>query len=312
MNTYEFIPVERCNMCGERDATVLGKRLSDSQGLRPNRRLGITTTVVRCPRCGLIYSNPLPVRASIDQHYNVAPEHYWGKGHRATRETVDSDFAERIAATFSRLTGRSKVPVLDIGAGTGQTIAALRRAGFDTWGIEPSESFYQVALSRPEITEDRLTQTSIEAAEFEPNAFAFINFGAVLEHLYDPSSALLRALGWLQPDGVIHIQVPSAEWLTSRLANWAYRLQGLDYVGNLSPMHSPYHLYEFTLSSFAEHARSYGHQVAYHRRMVAMPYLPLPRLTNRLAHALMDRTGTGMQLEVWLRKTTMAKPERKG
>ena len=29
--------------------------------------------------------------------------------------------------------------------------------------------------------------------------------------------------------------------------NFQYRLRGLDYVTNLSPMHEPFHLYEFTL-----------------------------------------------------------------
>ena len=69
----------------------------------------------------------------------------------------------------------------------------------------------------------------------------------MLEHLQDPAAALTRALGWLAPSGLIHVEVPSAKWLLGRLLNLATRGLGMDYVTNLSPMHPPYHLYEFTL-----------------------------------------------------------------
>jgi hypothetical protein len=58
---------------------------------------------------------------------------------------------------------------------------------------------------------------------------------------------------WLAPNGQIYAEVPSARWLIGRMLNLAYRVRGIDYVTNLSPMHSPYHLYEFELKSFQRH-----------------------------------------------------------
>jgi hypothetical protein len=97
----------------------------------------------------------------------------------------------------------------------------------------------------------------------------------------------------------VQAEVPSSDWLTSRLVNLAYRAQGLDYVTNLSPMHPPFHLYEFTPRSFEAHAQRNGHTVALVQPMAgADTFLPGP---DRLWRRLMLRTGTGMQLGVWLR-----------
>ena len=56
-------------------------------------------------------------------------------------------------------------------------------------------------------------------------SFDFISFGAVLEHLYDPDFAISRALQWLKPDGLIHLEVPSANWLVRRSVNAYFRLR---------------------------------------------------------------------------------------
>jgi len=87
--------------------------------------------------------------------------------------------------------------------------------------------------------------------------------------------------------------------LVARLLNLAYRVRGLDYVTNLSPMHPPYHLYEFTLESFVQHGRRTSYSVVDHRFYVCETFLP--RVVDRLANRVMTATNTGMQLEVWLR-----------
>ncbi len=88
--------------------------------------------------------------------------------------------------------------------------------------------------------------SSVEDADFPARSFDFITFGAVLEHLYSPSLALSRALGWLRPGGIIQAEVPSSDHLLSKLLNFYFRLRGTNYVTHLSPMHPPFHLYEFS------------------------------------------------------------------
>jgi SAM-dependent methyltransferase len=296
---YILHEVTACNMCAApvRNANVLGRRLSGRQGLRPTRRVGWATTVMRCGKCGLVFANPQPTPQDVNQHYDRAPEDYWVPDDLGER---GPDYFQYEIDTFHRLWERDGRPVaLDVGAGLGRSMARLTACGFESHGLEPSAAFRQAAIERGGIDAARLTLGTIETATYEAGKFDFVTFGAVLEHLSDPAGQLDRVLAWLAPGGIVHVEVPSARWLTSRLVNLAYRLQGLDYVTNLSPMHVPFHLYEFTAESFRQYARR-SHCTVMHGRLIAGrdTFLPGP---DPLWRWLMDRTGTGMQLEVWLR-----------
>ncbi len=298
--TYRFEAVEACNMCGAPtgDAKVIGRRLNTHQGMRPTRTAGISTTVVRCQSCGLIFSNPMPVPGSVAQHYGTPPEEYWAE---AYFEESEGYFREQIE-TFFRLWRGSGAPVaLDIGSGIGKALRALTQGGFDTFGLEPSEPFFNRARELPGIDADHLQLSSVEDAEYPADRFDLVTFSAVLEHLYDPATAIERALRWTRPDGLVHIEIPSARWLTSRLVNLAYRLQGLDYSSNISPMHVPFHLYEFTLESFRRHGSAAGYRLVDHRWYVSDTYLP--PILDPIVTRVMEATNTGMQLEVWLGRT---------
>lgn len=297
--TYRFRAMESCNMCGapSGDARVLGRRLNSPQGVRPTRRVGVTTTVVRCVRCGLVYCNPMPIPLEVAQHYGTPPEEYWRAEYF---DPSDAHFHAQIDRFFDLWQGGSSPRALDVGAGVGKTMASLLGRGFDAFGLEPSEPFYTRAIEHTGIEPARLQLSTLEDARYPAELFDLVTFGAVLEHLYDPASAIELALAWTAPNGLIHIEVPSARWLTSRLANLAYRLQGLDYSSNVSPMHVPYHLYEFTPDCFREHARRARYEVIGHRFFVGRTFLP--RLFDAVGARLMRATNTGMQLEIWLRK----------
>lgn len=296
---YTFRYVEKCNMCGSESSThkILGRRLSRSQGKNPRNKIGVSTTVVRCSNCGLVYANPLPIPASVQDHYGVLPELYWNEEYFSENEDY---FKDEIQTLKSLTAFKDGDKALDIGAGLGKGIKALSRAGFDAYGIEPSRQFYDAAIERNRISPGKLTLNSIETARFPKEHFDFITFGAVLEHLYDPSESIRCALGWLKREGIMHVEVPSSDWLVNRLLNAFYRIQGLDYVANISPMHEPFHLYEFSLASFQEHAGQNGYEIIRHDHYVCKTFLP--RILDLAAVPYMRMTGTGMQLCVWLKK----------
>lgn len=177
---------------------------------------------------------------------------------------------------------------------------ALETYGFKTYGLEPSESFYMRAIEKMGISKDRLQFSSVEDAEYTDRQFDFIAFGAVLKHIYDSSSAIEKALRWLKLGGLIQLEVPSSGWLTNKIYNWIYRIQGLDYVGNISPMHNPFHLYEFGLTSFEKHAARFNYEIAQYQYLVCETFLP--KNLNPIIKPLMAKTNTEMQLSVWLRK----------
>ena len=294
---YIFKVVERCNMCGSHDFSILGRRLNTSHGLNPKRKVGLATTVLRCSNCGLVFSNPMPVPLSLDDHYGVDPKQYWKEEYF---ELDESYFATEIKWLQDLTDGVVGLKTLDIGAGLGKQMTALRRAGYDVYGFEPSKSFCNMARERFDFSEKRLRHSSIEDAEYPAEHFDFISFGAVLEHLYDPHGSIAKALKWLKSGGLIHIEVPNSSWLISRMLNMLNKMKGSDYVSNLSPMHVPYHLYEFSLKSFHKNGERQQYKVADHAYYVCDTFLP--KIVDPIAKQIMSKTNTGMQLCVWLQK----------
>jgi 2-polyprenyl-3-methyl-5-hydroxy-6-metoxy-1,4-benzoquinol methylase len=302
---YLFNEIENCNMCGHEVNThkVLGKRLNKSKGLNPKGKVGITTSICKCTNCDLIYSNPQPIPFDIQDHYGVPPEEYWKDSYF---ELNDNYFKGEISRLKQLIDFKSGMKSLDIGAGLGKQMIALEKAGFDVYGFEPSKPFYERAISKMKISPVKLRLGMIEEIDYEENSFDFISFGAVLEHLYDPSESIKKALKWVKPNGLIHIEVPSSKWLTNKIINLFYALRFSDYVGNISPMHEPYHLYEFGLDSFKRNSKIHDYTIAHHEFYVCETYLP--KIMDVIIKPYMQRTNQGMQLCVWLRKNPPNKP----
>lgn len=296
---YYFNHIEQCNICGSstENHKVLGKRLNKSQGKNPKNKTGISTTIVKCTNCELIYSNPQPVPFDIQDHYGVPPEDYWKEDYFIVK---DDYFKTEIETLKKLMDIKEGMKSLDIGAGLGKQMIAMSKIGFDTYGFEPSKQFHERAISKMGISPDKLKLGMIEEVDYPENFFDFVSFGAVLEHLYDPSASILKALKWVKPNGIIHIEVPSSDWLVGKIINLFYKLTRTDYVGNLSPMHEPYHLHEFSLKSFEEHSKKHNYELALHEYYVCQTFMP--KIADYILKPYMKMTNKGMQLCVWLRK----------
>ena len=102
--------------------------------------------------------------------------------------------------------------VLDVGCSQGATGPALRAAGVaEIVGVEPDSG--DAALARA-VYDRVLGATLEEVRERWEGSFDAILFGDVLEHLEDPSDALVRVRPWLSPAGRVIASVPN-------FANWA-------------------------------------------------------------------------------------------
>ncbi len=298
---YYFDQIFHCEMCGSpvADHTILGQRLNQSQGLNPKKAAGISVSVMKCSNCNLIYSNPQPIPFNIQDHYGIPPEEYWNT---QKFEWSADYFSEQIKKAKELIEFKPGMKALDCGAGLGKGMLSLQNAGFDTYGFEASIPFYERALSQMKISPDRLLLGKLEEVDYEKDSFDFINFGAVLEHFYHPSDCIKRAMSWLKPGGVLHIEVPSSNHFIAKLLNSYYKIRGTNYVTHLSPMHSPFHLYEFDIKSFTENAKlTKQYTIAYQHYMVGTIFHG-PRFIQPLLKKYMELTDKGLQLVVWLRK----------
>ncbi len=299
-SAYHFIRQAACPMCGAdlSRCTMHGLRLNRSQDLNPRRKPGIAVSILRCRICGLLFPDPVPVPDQLEDHYGMPPETYW---QGAMLDPEPGTFRREIEAAKRLLPGCQTIRALDIGMGVGKAARVMRAAGFDVWGMEPSRPFFERAISFLGDDPARFQHAAPETARFPEQWFDFVTFGAVLEQLHDPDAALVRALRWLRPGGIVHAEVPNATYLVARLLNLWFRLVGTTFVSNVSPMHPPFHITEFTERSFRLHGARRGHALV-HSWIDVGRDPNLPAILAPLLGAVMARTGIGMQMTVFLRK----------
>jgi len=297
---YTFEEVQACEMCGDKASNhkILGQRLNRSQGLKPKSKTGISVSVMKCTNCELIYSQPQPIPFEIQDHYGVPPEDYWTPEY--FNWTPDY-FSGQIKVAKDILPFRDGMTALDIGAGIGKCMLSLANAGFDAYGLEPSVTFYEKAISKMNINPEKLKLGMVEEVEYQNASFDFITYGAVFEHIYHPAQTLEKALNWLKPNGIIHIEVPSSKHLVAKLFNYYFKIVGTNYVTHISPMHTPFHLYEFGLKSFEELSKRIRFKIEKYQ-YDACEIWHIPNILHSSMSKYMELTDTGMQLTVYLRK----------
>lgn len=285
-------------MCGSDQSRVIGMRMNRSQGLRPRGVSGIGVIVKRCAECGLVFADPQPIPKVLEDHYGIPPAEYW-----TSQDAVSWSgdyFAEPIATAKRLLEFKLGMTALDIGAGLGKAMRSMAAAGFDCWGLEPAQNFHRHAIRH--VPKDRLAHSTIEEYPAAGRTFDFVTFGAVLEHLFDPASALRKALEMTSPGGIIHLEVPSSDWLVAGLIDAYYRMIGTTFTTHISPMHPPFHLFEFTQESFERNGKRAGYEIAEIRTEVC-EVMHFPSFAKAVLARAMKITGTGMQLVLYLRKS---------
>lgn len=297
---YTFEPILTCEMCGDKTEhhKLIGQRLNKSQGFSPRIKSGISVSVKRCTNCGLIYSDPMPVPASIQDHYGIPPESYWEKEYF----NIEKDYFLTAINRAKEIIGfKPRMKALDVGSGIGKLVLALSNAGFDAHGLEPSATFHKKALEFTGLPESRIKLASIENANYAENEFDLIMVNAVAEHIYTPSASIANMLKWVKPEGVIYISVPSADYLITNLIDVYFKLTGTLYTSHISPMHEPFHLYEFTKKSFEENAKINNYKIVHTEYLICnIPFFP--KILHPALRKYMEMTNTGMDYDCWIKK----------
>jgi 2-polyprenyl-3-methyl-5-hydroxy-6-metoxy-1,4-benzoquinol methylase len=164
----------------------------------PLSRHGEDTGVVRCVACGVGVTDPWPTDGELDRAYAdwYRPDsgRFSGIG-----DSVLSRTRGLLAGRVDRIAPAG--PVLDVGAGDGGLLRALRAVGREAQGIERFSSAPGVL--------------TMDLSEVE-GSWAAIVFWHSLEHLRAPADALAHAAKLLLPHGVIIVAVPNGDSLQAR------------------------------------------------------------------------------------------------
>jgi 2-polyprenyl-3-methyl-5-hydroxy-6-metoxy-1,4-benzoquinol methylase len=227
-----------CALCGVTDGSLALYGTDHREGM------GGWFSVVVCSGCGLGRVDPWP-----DDPMAWYPEAY--QQHtaqtvtgRVVEASINGTAARRLPATVRRA-ATALVPdadmggpldpgtrVLDVGAGNGAAVRALRASGVDAHGIEPEER--AVAAARAAGVE------TVRVGTLEENPLAgerwdVVRMNQVLEHMPDPVDALRRARELLAPGGRVVIGVPNFGSLGRRV-----------FGGSWDGLELPRHLHHFT------------------------------------------------------------------
>ena len=115
---------------------------------------------------------------------------------------------------------RPGMRILDLGCGSGCVAAHLGRRGYEVTGVDGHESLLETARSRAPhqlwLCRDLARGTRDLFPRTTPPFDAVALFD-VLEHLDDPASALVDALAWTKPGGVVVGTVPALMLLWSSI-----------------------------------------------------------------------------------------------
>jgi SAM-dependent methyltransferase len=155
---------------------------------------------VRCDRCGASTTDPWPSRATLEEAYRgwyrPSGGRFAGPGDALLRRSRGA-LARRLASIAP------PGPILDVGAGDGTLLDALRIHGREATGLE--------------LVSTRADIRAADIGEIEHTQFAAIVFWHSLEHLPRPADALARAAQLLGAQGVLVIAVPNSGSLQARL-----------------------------------------------------------------------------------------------
>ncbi len=138
--------------------------------------------------------------------------------------------------------------IFDIGCGTGGTLIALRKLGWETYGVDIDTKTIKIAKTNG--VEHAYVGTYQKLASFPDNFFDAVRLYHVIEHLYHPGDCLRLIRKKLKKNGELIIGTPNSDSLVSKIfGKFWYNLD------------APRHLVLFNPKNLELAVRKYGFSV---------------------------------------------------
>jgi len=218
-----------CAVCGSSAAAPLF-HAKDPDGFSPE-----PFRILRCASCGTAYVSPRPPNYELGAYYVRG---YYGRPGEDSG-ALGRLFGRLLMAERAAKAARGLAPgrVLDVGCGDGTFLSAMRRRGWECWGVEVSEDGASRAAARPGLT---IHDQPLEKLTLPPRSFDLVTFWHSLEHVPDPAELIARAADLVKPGGRLLVAFPNG-------GSWEMGLFGARWF-HLDP---PRHLHYFTPASMS-------------------------------------------------------------
>lgn len=172
-------------------------------------------SVLRCKECDLVLTYPRLQWSDLEAHY---PDDYYND--RVTDHQLNQH-PGRATHPLAPLTEINDLisdlkpgQLLEVGCGTGETLAYWEQRGWTCTGIEPSATAAEIATDEYGLN---VFQGRFEEFDVNDGDYDLVLFDNVLEHLHDPFTAIERAHDLLQGDGKLVVEVPNIESIGFKL-----------------------------------------------------------------------------------------------
>lgn len=228
-----------------------------------------TFQIVRCKKCGFLFTNPRPSEESIGSFYDSA-------GYISHHDESDS-LMSKVYNQVRKLAVTSKLElikkhdphqekkILDIGCGTGFFINSCLDQHWEVTGTEPDDDARSAAQKRtgipiyPSVFDDSLREAQ----------FTSITMWHVLEHIHRLDETMSWLYQHLAPKGTLFIAVPNPQSYDSQVfgKHWA-------------AYDVPRHLYHFTKDTMEKLLLHYNFTIVDLKCMVFDSYY-VSLLSNR-------------------------------
>ncbi len=194
---FEYIP---CPLCDHTEFSSVFS-FADPHG---------AYTLVRCVQCSFCFLNPRPTRDTIGAYYSASE--YQPFVSQASRFSLTASLYRRVRKysvrwkrrLIARLHERGRI--LDLGCGTGEFLAEMKRSGWEAMGVEMSPEAAEYARNRLGLAVDR---SAVDEPIRISEQFDVITLWHVLEHVHQPQQVFGNLHNLLKPDGLVVIAVPN-------------------------------------------------------------------------------------------------------
>lgn len=220
--------IPHCIVCNENRSTELFKtkdKMFEVSGL---------FDVKKCQRCGLLFLNPQPSQEILKKHY-PHQQYYSYKKKIMGLSGLIRQFRSYLIKNYYKPTTLSRVfsiivqgvpaipqkpknkpwKILDVGCGTGETLALFKELGWDVYGLEIDRNAIKIATERG--LENVKLGGYEKIADFPNNYFDSIRLYHVFEHMPDPRHCLQLIYKKLKPGGEVILGTPNANSMLSKI-----------------------------------------------------------------------------------------------
>lgn len=185
-------------------------------------------TYVCCNQCEMVFLNPVFKDDELVSYYQ------FNNSNQALAHDSESDFYRRIYTAGLEFITKyvAKGNLLDVGCSSGLFLD-IAASKFSSCGIELNRAEVEIARSKGHhVWDQQIDQINLEGNE----RFDVITLWDVFEHIKDGKIYLDKLKEKIKDDGIIFMQIPSADSLAARIMREKCNMfDGLEHVNLYSP-----------------------------------------------------------------------------